>query len=46
MIADLPNPEQWIRETEPSGYHDEDFEGEDFDTALSPVSHARYWWNE
>jgi hypothetical protein len=29
VIEDLPNPEQWIRDTEPSGYHDDDFEGEE-----------------
>ncbi|KAI9282504.1 kinase-like domain-containing protein [Umbelopsis sp. AD052] len=29
VIEDLPNPEQWIRDTEPSGYHDDDFEGDE-----------------
>lgn len=38
VIADLPNPEQWIRDTEPSGYHDDDFEGEEFVSPHVPVS--------
>lgn len=31
VIEDVPNPDQWIKDTAPESYHDIDFEGDDID---------------
>ncbi|KAJ2957651.1 hypothetical protein NQZ79_g6620 [Umbelopsis isabellina] len=38
VIEDVPNPEQWIKDTDPESYHDIDFEGDDIDVVPPSVS--------